>query len=79
MFKSGGWEDKVVSLEIVFSLQYPGLLLTSHGVKIPKTLTSQETLSAVTKAIMEDQETADLTLRCGEETFMVHKSFLCSR
>ena len=78
-YKSGGWEDEAVTLEIVFSLQYPGLLLTSHGVKIPKTLTSQETLSAVNKAIMEDQETADLTLRCREETFRVHKNFLCSR
>ena len=79
LYKSGGWEDEAVTLEIVFSLQYPGLLLTSHGVKIPKTLTSQETLSAVNKAIMEDQETADLTLRCREETFRVHKNFLCSR
>ena len=78
-YKSGGWEDEAVTLEIVFSLQYPGLLLTSHGVKIPKTLTSQETLSAVTKAIMEDKETADMTLRCGVETFRVHKTFLCSR
>ena len=79
LYKSGGWEDEAVTLEIVFSLQYPGLLLTSHGVKIPKTLTSQETLSAVNKAIMEDQETADLTLRCEDQSFRVHKNFLCSR
>ena len=79
MFKSGGWEDVVVSLEIVFSLQHPGLLLTSHSEKIPKTLTSQETISAVTEAIMEDKKTADMTLRCGAETFRVHKTFLGSR
>ena len=78
-YKSGGWEDEAVTLEIVFSLYYPGLLLTSHGVKIPKALASQETLSANIKAIMEDKETADLTLRCGDQTFRVHKSFLCSR
>ena len=73
MFKSGGREDKVVSLEIVFSLQHPGLLLTSHSEKIPKTLTSQETISAVTEAIMEDKETTDLTLRCLAGTLPSHR------
>ena len=46
---------------------------------LPKTLASQETLSALNRSILRDEETADLTVRCGEKTFRVHRSFLCSR
>ena len=72
-------KDEVVTLELEFSLHLPGPLLSSSGVKLPRTMTSQETLSALNKDILGDEETADLTLRCGDKTFRVHKSFLCSR
>ena len=74
-----GWVDETGSLELVFSLHHPGLLIRSQEVAVPKSLRSQETLPAITKSIMLDEETADLTLRCDTKTFRVHKSFLCSR
>ena len=75
----GGWQDEVVTLELVFSLHHPGVLIMSQEVAVPKSLRSQETLPAITKSIMLDEATTDLTLRCDTKTFRVHKSFLCSR
>ena len=74
-----GWQDEAVTLELIFSLHHPGVLLMSQEVSVPKSLGSQETLPAMAKSIMLDSETADLTLRCDTKTFRVHKSFLCSR
>ena len=75
----GGWQDEAVNMELVFSLHHPGVLLRSQEVSVPKSLRSQETLPAVTKSIMLDEATADLTVRCDTKTFRVHKTFLCSR
>ena len=75
----GGWQDQVVNLELVFTLHHPGVLIMSQEVAVPKSLRSQETLPAITKSIMLDEATTDLTLRCDTKTFRVHKSFICSR
>ena len=74
-----GWQDEVVTLELIFSLHHPGVLLMSQEVSVPKSLGSQETLPAMAKSIMLDSETADLTLRCDTKSFRVHKTFLCYR
>ena len=74
-----GWQDEVVTLELIFSLHHPGVLLMSQEVSVPKSLDSQETLPAMAKSIMLDSETADLTLRCDTKSFRVHKAFLCYR
>jgi len=49
------------------------------NLKIPKDLTSQETLPSLNKAIMKDESTADLTVICQSKTFRVHKNFLCAK
>ena len=46
---------------------------------MPKYLGSEATISAVNKAIMQDEDTADFTVRCNTKEFKVHKSFFCSR
>ena len=75
----GGWLDEAVTLELIFSLHHPGVLLMSQEVSVPESLDSQETLPAMAKSIMLDSETADLTLRCDTKSFRVHKTFLCYR
>ena len=40
---------------------------------------SQEIFSSFGKAILEEEATADFTIRCETREFKVHKSFLCSR
>ena len=75
----GGWQDEAVTLELIFSLHHPGVLLMSQEVSVPKSLDSQETLPAMIKSIMLDSETADLILRCDTKSFRVHKTFLCYR
>ena len=50
-----------------------------HDLKLPKSLGSEATVSAVNKDIMLDEDTADFTIRCGTKSFRVHKNFLCSR
>ena len=47
--------------------------------EVPRSLGSEATISAVNKAIMLDESTADFTVRCETKEFKVHKSFLCSR
>ena len=46
---------------------------------MPKSLESEATISALNKAIMLDQDTADFTILCKTKEFKVHKNFLCSR
>ena len=45
----------------------------------PVSLGCEATITAVNKAIMLDEDTADFTVRCETREFKVHKSFLCSR
>ena len=40
---------------------------------------SKETLSTFGKTILEDDETADFTVRCATKEFRVHKTILCAR
>ena len=47
--------------------------------KLPESLRSETSTSALNKAIMLDEATADFTVRCETKSFKVHKSFLCSR
>ena len=47
--------------------------------ELPRSLGSEATISAVNKAIMLDESTADFTVRCETKEFKVHKSFLCTR
>ena len=47
--------------------------------ELPKSLGSEVTIPALTKAIMLDEDTADFTVRCEAKEFKVHKNFLCSR
>ena len=49
------------------------------NLEVPKSLGSEVTIPALTKAIMQDEDTADFTVRCDTREFKVHKSFLCSR
>ena len=56
------------------------LFLTS----IPRTKlipepSSQETLSTFGKAILDDVDTSDFSVRCNTKNFQVHKAVLCSR
>ena len=55
------------------------MVRSKSKLNLPKSLSSQETLPKVTKAIMADVETADFTMRCPTKTFRVHKTFLCAR
>ena len=48
-------------------------------VKMPVSLRSEATITAVNKTIMLDEDTADFTVRCETKEFKVHKNFLCSR
>ena len=47
--------------------------------KLPESLRSETSTSALNKAIMLDESTADFTVSCETKSFKVHKSFLCSR
>ena len=47
--------------------------------RLPESLRSETSTSALNKAIMLDESTADFTVRCETKSFKVHKSFLCSR
>merc|ERR1711874_168080 len=49
------------------------------GIEIPKSVLSQESRSVVGMAMKEDVSTADLSIKCGDEIFRVHKVVLCSR
>ena len=40
---------------------------------------TQDTLSSFGKTVMEDDATADFTLRCPTKEFPVHKAILCAR
>ena len=55
------------------------LLRTKTRLEVPKSLGSEATIPALTKAIMLDEKTADFTVRCDTREFKVHKNFLCSR
>ena len=57
------------------------LLRTKPGenLEMPKSLGSEATITAVNKAIMLDEDTADFTVCCENEELKVHKNFLCSR
>ena len=58
---------------------YLFLFRSKSKLNLPKSLSSQETIPKVNKAIMADVETADFTMRCPTMTFRVHKTFLCAR
>ena len=45
----------------------------------PEPAGSQETFSAFGRAVLEDNSTADFTIRCATKNFRVHKTFLCVR
>ena len=64
-----------------FNLLYCLLFLfrSKPKLELPKSLRSEETIPRVNRAIMNDVETADFSMRCANKTFRVHKSFLCSR
>ena len=62
-----------------FLLQLLFLFRSKPKLDLPKSLSSQETIPRVNKAIMADVETADFTMRCPTKTFRVHKTFLCAR
>ena len=55
------------------------LFRSKPSLEVPKSLGSEVTIPALTKAIMLDEDTADFTVRCEAKEFKVHKSFLCSR
>ena len=55
------------------------LLRSKPKLKIPESLRSEASTSALTKSIMQDEDTADFTVSCETKTFKVHKNFLCSR
>ena len=57
----------------------PGTLTIVEELEVPRSLRSEVTILAATKAIMLDEDTADFTVRCQTKEFKVHKNFLCSR
>jgi len=78
---NGRKEASTLELRLVF--HHPGMLISTQEEEvpkipkvIPKTLQNKET---VNKEIMKDEETADLTLRCHNKKFRVHRNFLCNR
>ena len=71
--------DQKITVEVKWTiyLQKPVSVFQQEA-EIPKSLLSQETLRVVGAAMMEDAATADLTIKCGDEIFRVHKVVLCS-
>ena len=57
---------------------YP-YLRSKQKLEVPKSLGCEATILAVNKTIMQDEETADFSVRCQTKSFKVHKNFLCSR
>ena len=47
--------------------------------KIPSEPRNQETFSTLGKTILEDDATADFSIRCDTKEFRVHRSILCAR
>ena len=74
--------DKKITVEVkwtIFLQQPVSTFQLQQEEKIPKSVLSQETLSVVGAAMMEDVSTADLIIKCGDEIFRAHKVVLCSR
>ena len=55
------------------------LFRSKPSLEVPKSLGKEVIISALNKAIMQDEDTADFTVRCETREFKVHKNFLCSR
>ena len=70
---------QLVNLSDFISLGFNTLFRSKPGLELPKSLRSEVTIPALTKAIMLDEETADFTVHCPTKEFKVHKNFLCSR
>ena len=74
--------DKKITVEVkwtIFLQQPVSVFQLQQEDKIPKSVLSQESRSVVGAAMMADSATADLTIKCGNEIFRVHKVILCSR
>ena len=68
-----------VALKLKFDLYNPGSGLV-RTLEVPRSLGSETTLSSLTKAIMKDVSTADLTILADSGSKLkVHKSFICAR
>ena len=70
-------KNKKTDLVLKITLYKEEDLQISRKLEIPKALTVQESLPAFNKAIMKDDSTADLTIKCGSKTFWAHKNFMC--
>ena len=57
---------------------FPFLIIMIRIKLLPEPST-QETLSTLGKSILEDDATADFTIRCETKSFPVHKAILCAR
>ena len=70
------------TLEIKFSLFSPGEITQTQKRTLPDTMKSSSYVSAKIMKIMNDENTADLKITCGDKNnkkvFKVHKSFFCA-
>ena len=69
----------VIVISCFFTLVLIFLSRSKPSLEVPKSLGSEITIPAKAKAIMQDVDTADFTVRCKTREFKVHKNFLCSR
>ena len=78
-FLAGSFEKSPLELKITLYKEEPTKLKMSQELEVPKSLKMKETLSAVGRALLEDDRTTDFTVRCGTEVIRVHKNILRAR
>ena len=64
----------------MFSPPADGVCNTSDTrTKIRRDTSTQETVPGLGKTLMDDNDTADFTIRCKTKEFRVHKAVFCAR